>query len=97
MNITANLVRVGDYINNFGFVTKVRYFYRDRANKTKTNPLSNKFVRISSSGQYARMVAEQHDSQYEKVLDCVVLYSDGNSKCFPVDSEVKVYRLREAV
>lgn len=97
MTTTINLVRVGDYVHDFGVVTKVRHFYKDKANKSKVAPNTNKFVPITSSGQYARIVAVQHDQQYEKVLDSVVISNGVISRSYTVDSEVRIYRMKEAV
>lgn len=99
MEIAVDRVRAGDFVVGFGFVNKVKVFFRQKAIRGKQgNALNRKFVRIDSKTQYARIVAEQQENSYDEEIDTVVFYGATGSKAFAGDAQVKVYRtVREVV
>lgn len=93
MQITVDKVRVGDFINNFGIVTEIKYFYRNEAVVGRT---AQKEKGGFSPLDYARLVEEQQERSYNQVLDQVVMYSGFNKKTFSAESILDIIRIKEA-
>lgn len=96
MNIPVTQVQKGDYVPNFGYVDKVRVFYRDSAVERKVGAMNRKFVPIPDNTARARLIAEQQENLYEQVVDTVVVYCGSVSRSFRAESNVDVYRSNSA-
>lgn len=100
MKISVTQVQEGDYVDGLGTVGGIFKFYREEAATRKSgSALNRKKASVEDRRIYARIVAEQEEQSYNKVLDSIVIYFIGGSKkSFSPDKELNVYKImREAV
>ena len=91
MQIQVNQVRKGDYVVDFGTVENVRIFYGEKAVRTKVGPVNRKFIPLPDKTSYARLVAEQEETSYDRQDGIVVLYTSFGSKSYHVGDMVDVF------
>jgi len=98
MKLNSSQLRCGDFILGFGTVDSVRFFYNQKADKTKKGMKQERFVPKQDAGKMARLVAEQQEGSYtESVETVLVRFKDGKTKTFQPDETVNVYRFSKAV
>lgn len=83
--VTADSIRVGDYVKNLGRVRAVRVFCSIKA--------SNKSGNLDRSEPYWRHVSAELNSCYELVADRVVIEADFGTRCFFNETLVDVYSM----
>lgn len=85
--VTADSVRVGDYVVGLGRVHNVRVFCSIKA--------SNKSGNVDRSEPYFRHVSAELNSCYDLVPDRVVLEADFGNRCFFNETLVEVVSVRK--
>lgn len=84
--ITADSIRVGDYVAGLGKVHNVRVFCGIRA--------SSKSGNLDRSEPYYRHVSAELNSCYELVADRVVVEADFGTRCFFNETMVDVISMK---